>query len=111
MKKDMEIRLYVMGALSEDEKRIFEEEVRRYPEIQRKVDELIALWGLLDRWEVKLPDITFLNLSVEKRHFPILYPAFAFGILGIILGMAFTKISTNRYYNYVSYIDRGFYEK
>jgi len=111
MKKEMKIRLYIAGALSKEEKQTFEEEMKSHPEIQRKVNELRGIWGMLDKWEVTLPEIPFLTPSIERKRFPILYPVFAFGILGIILGVVFTKISTNRYYNYVSYIDRGFYEK
>ena len=111
MRKEMKIRLYIAGALSEEEKQAFEEEMKWHPEIQRKVNELKKLWGFLEKWEVKPHKVPLLSPSVKRRRFPILYPTFAFGVLGIILGMVFTKISTNRYYNYVSYIDRGFYEK
>jgi len=110
MKKDMKIRFYIADALSKKEKQAFEEDMRKHPEIREEVNKLRSLWNVLDKWDIEM-EIPPLRLPLRARHFPILYPAFAFGILGIILGVFFTRISRDRYYNYVSYIDRGFYEK
>jgi len=110
MKKDMRIRLYIADALSREEKEEFEKEMREHPEIKKEIEKLKSVWNVLGKWDIEV-DAPPLKLPIRIKSFPILYPAVAFAILGIILGTIFTRISNNKYYQYVSYIERGLYEK
>ncbi len=111
MEKDMRIRLYIADALSEEEKEAFEKGMQEHSEIREEVYKLKSVWNMLDKWDIDVDTAPELKLPLRMKHFPIFYPAVAFAILGIILGTIFTRVSNNRYYKYVSYIERGFYEK
>ena len=101
---------YIMDDIKPYEKEKIKKMLKEEPILEKEAKTLKQVWEKLDIWEIEtIPPPLIIKTKI--RRFPILYPAIGLGIAGLLIGFFVSRIDYNRYYHYVSYIERGFYEK